>query len=122
MRTFKFLRDARYSVEDISSVSTHASVYFSDVFASRGAYMSDEEVGHTMIVCMFLAHSYVLDNPCSSRRWHRKLLSGYCTFSVLEEAIMHLMRIREYSLRIADQILTKRYTMFLHCATAALAS
>lgn len=116
VRTFMFLRSARYSFEDISSLCAHASVYFEDIFEERGAYMGPGEAGHTMIVCMFLGHSFCLDNACSSRRWHRKLLADYCPLHIWEEAIMHLMRVRSYRLRIADQDLEKRGAIFLECS------
>lgn len=120
MRTFAFLRQARYSVEDICSICAHASEYFRAVYDERGAYMSPEEAGYTLIVCLFLAHSFCSDYNCSSRSWHRNLLADYCSLAIFEEAIMLLLKLRGYRLRITDDVLVLRYKTFLDCAKAAL--
>lgn len=112
VRTFTFLRNSGYSMEDICSVAAHGSVYFEDIFESRGAFMGPGEAAHTMVVCMFLAHSFVLDNSRSSRRWHRSLTAKYCSIHIFEEAIMHLMRIRNYRLRLLDPELRSRFSAF----------
>ena len=88
MRALSLLRQAQLSVEDSCIVGAHASTYFQDVFDARGAYMSDGEAGHTMVICFPLAQSHCLEGTYSSRKWHPNLIADYCSLGVFEQAIM----------------------------------
>jgi len=104
----KFLRNCQYSAVDICSICAHASAYFVDVHNLCGNLMAPEEVGNVLVTAMFLAHSYIQDETCPLYVWHRYLFKGYCCVRELSEAVMRVMTIRRYVLRLADEDLRMR--------------
>lgn len=104
----KFLRNCSYSAVDICSILAHASAYFVDVYALCRDVMSPSEVGNVLVTAMFLAHSYIQDETCPLHVWHRYLFKGYCSLKKISEAVMRVMAIRRYVLRLADQDLRAR--------------
>jgi hypothetical protein len=104
----KFLRNCQYSAVDICSICAHASAYFVDVHSLCGNLMAPEEVGNVLVTAMFLAHSYIQDETCPLYVWHRYLFKGYCCVRELSEAVMRVMTIRRYVLRLADEDLRVR--------------
>lgn len=98
-----------YDVQDICSVLAHASVYFSDVYAICGTNMSQIEKSHVMASLIYLAHTYVLDDTCPLRFWHKHLFRSYCEIATLDKAVMQMMAFRNYILRVDDEILSKRF-------------
>jgi hypothetical protein len=98
----KFLRQCSYADIDVISILAHASAYFADVYALCGNAMSPDEVGNVLVTSMFLAHSYVQDETCPLSVWHRHLFKGYCTLREMDDAVLQVMAIRRYVLRLPD--------------------
>jgi hypothetical protein len=104
------LRACDYSNEDICSVLAHASSYFVDTYEKCGEAMDLNEIGNVLALLTFLAHSYVLDETCRLKIWHKYLFTKYCSLGMLSSAVMRLMEIRNYRLRLDDEDLKQRYT------------
>jgi hypothetical protein len=109
LRALKFLRRCSFSVVDICSILAHASAYFQDVFELCGGYMDAAEVGNILVTVMFLAHSYIQDETCPLHVWHQYLFRGYCALKKLSEALMRVMAIRKYVLRLKEEDLRTRF-------------
>jgi hypothetical protein len=109
LRSLKFLRLCDYSVEDICSILAHASRYFHDAFELCGNMMDPSEVGNVMVTNMFIAHCYVQDEACPLHVWHQHLFRKYCPLKTLDAAIMRLMEIRGYVLRLGADDLHWRF-------------
>jgi len=109
LRMLRLLHRCSYSAVDICSILAHASVYFIEVFALCGNYMDATEVGNVLVTMVFLAHSYIQDETCPLPVWHQYLFRGYCPLKKLSEAIMRVMAIRKYILRVEDKDLSTRY-------------
>lgn len=109
LRTLKLLRLCEYSAEDICSVLAHASAYFNDAYELCGEHMDPSEVGHVLASLVFVAHCYVQDETCPLRVWHQHLFRKYCPLSVLNAAIIRLLEIRAYVLRLDSEDLTQRF-------------
>jgi len=109
LRTLRLLHRCSYSAVDICSILAHASSYFIDVFGLCGNYMDATEVGNVLVTMVFLAHSYIQDETCPLHVWHQYLFRGYCPLKKLSEAIMRVMAIRKYVLRVEEKDLNTRY-------------
>lgn len=109
LKMLKLLHQCRYSAVDICSILAHASAYFADVFAICGGIMDKAEVGNVLATVTFLAHSYVQDETCPLHVWHKHLFRGYCKIKKLSEAVLRIMSIRKYILRLEDDDLANRY-------------
>jgi len=108
LKALGFLRKCSYSAVDICSILAHASAYFAEVAVLCGEHMSATEVGHVLVTTMFIAHSYIQDETCPLHVWHRHLFKGYCSMRKISEAVMRVMAIRCYILRLVDDDLHKR--------------
>merc|ERR1712032_980779 len=115
LRAIQFLRHCDYSVEDICSVLGHASAYFVDALAIFSRDMQAKEAGNVLVTQMFIAHCYVQDETCPLHVWHKYLFKRYCPLKTLNEAVVRLLRIRQYNLRLDGEDSTRRFT-FLHQA------
>jgi len=109
LRTFKFLRLCDYSAEDLCSILAHTSSYFSRVHALCGDQMDGRELGNVLATLMFLAHCFVQDETCPLNVWHRYLFSKYCPLKTLNAAVIRLMELLKYLLRLQDVDLQWRF-------------
>eukprot|EP00405_Crypthecodinium_cohnii_P035905 CAMPEP_0206528094 /NCGR_PEP_ID=MMETSP0325_2-20121206/1748_1 /ASSEMBLY_ACC=CAM_ASM_000347 /TAXON_ID=2866 /ORGANISM="Crypthecodinium cohnii, Strain Seligo" /LENGTH=316 /DNA_ID=CAMNT_0054023647 /DNA_START=321 /DNA_END=1268 /DNA_ORIENTATION=- len=105
LRTLKFLRLCDYSAEDICTVLAHASAYFASVHALCGDQMDTREVGNVLATLMFLAHSFVQDETCPLHIWHQYLFRKYCPLKTLNAAVIRLMELMHFMLRLPDPVL-----------------
>lgn len=105
-----------YSVEDICCILAHASVYFVDLGRQVGSRWEVSEAGHILMITMFLAQSFVVDETCRLSHWHRFLFARYCSIKVLNAALMQLLKRRGYILRVEPERLERRYAKFLEAA------
>ncbi|CAE8646969.1 unnamed protein product, partial [Polarella glacialis] len=108
LRVLRFLRLCDYSVEDICTILAHASAYFLDAWEQCGNRMEAGEVGNVLACLLFVAHCYAQDETCPLSVWHKHLFRKYCPLKVLNSAVMRLMEIRGYLLRISDSDLSRR--------------
>jgi hypothetical protein len=118
LRTVKMLRACDFSNEDICSVLAHASSYFQDAYSLCGDSMDANEVGNVMALLIFVAHSYVQDETCRLRIWHKYLFAKYCSLDMLNSAVLRLLEIRNYILRLEDDDLAERYDCLLRASSA----
>lgn len=101
LKSISLLHRCDYHYSDVVVTLAHASVYFRTVFANVGHRMNDYEAAHVTVLLIYLAHSFVLDETCPLRCWHRLIFNRYCTFKVLDAALFRLFRLRDYGLRIS---------------------
>jgi hypothetical protein len=108
MRTLDMLRRCRYPLEDICTVVAHATFYFSEVQKQCGSVQDSKELGNVLVLTLFVAHSYALDEVCPLRTWHRYLFKDYCTVKSLNAAVVRLLQLFGYKLRVPDEELRRR--------------
>eukprot|EP00747_Dinoflagellata_sp_TGD_P172237 gnl/TRDRNA2_/TRDRNA2_208253_c0_seq1.p1 gnl/TRDRNA2_/TRDRNA2_208253_c0~~gnl/TRDRNA2_/TRDRNA2_208253_c0_seq1.p1 ORF type:complete len:280 (+),score=45.93 gnl/TRDRNA2_/TRDRNA2_208253_c0_seq1:133-972(+) len=113
LRAVKLLRLCDYSVEDICSIMAHTSWYFIDTYALCGRHMDASEVGNVIVTLMFISHAYVQDETCPLHVWHQHLFRRYCPLRTLNAAIVRLLEIRRYVLRVDEKELMDRYTFLI---------
>lgn len=109
LRTLKFLRACDYHNEDICCILAHSSAYFIDAFSLCGQSMSSSEVGNVLAILIFVAHAWVQDETCPLRIWHQHLFKQYCELDVLNKAIVRLLEIRSYILRVEREEIKWRF-------------
>lgn len=118
LRTLKLLHLCKYPASDIWTVMAHSSVYVVDVCKAVGPAMNEEERNSIIVATIFLAHSYIIDETCPLKVWHKHLLGSYCSLKILNAAILELFKQRGYILRLDDMDLAER----LACITPVTCS
>lgn len=109
LRALKFLHLCDYSDQDICSIMSHATAYFMDAYALCGNHMDSGEVGNVLVSLMFIAHCYVQDETCPLHIWHQHLFRRYCPLRTLNSAIIRLLEIRRFILRLDERELSDRF-------------
>lgn len=115
-KTVRLLEQCDYLQDEICSVLAHAGSYFEDVYGQCGHRMSSGEMGYILVVLIYIAHCHVLDEACPLRLWHQHLCQKYCSLPMLDAAVMRLMKMRGYKLRLAEDDLEMRYSCLLDAA------
>lgn len=108
LRVMRFLRLCDYHVEDMCVILAHASAYFLDFYCKRGSQLEDDEIGNVLGSLIYIAHCYVQDETCPLSLWHQHLFRRYCDLKTLNAAVIQLMKLRHYQLRLSDEDLTTR--------------
>lgn len=115
LAAIKLMHMCRFDQQDICSVLAHACVYFSDTCASCGNKMSQLEKGHVLAALIYIAHTYVLDVTCPLQFWHEHLFRDYSSIKQLDQAVMRLLKLRKYILRVNEEDLSKRFVRLQQC-------
>jgi len=93
-----------YDYADVVLVLGYATVYFRSTFSSIGKKMSPNEAAHVVVLLIYLAHSFLLDETCPLRIWQKHIFRKYCTLKVLDAALFRLFQMRPgFKLRISDE-------------------
>jgi hypothetical protein len=95
--------------EDVCWMLAHTSVCFRSTYNACGHQMDSHELSNAVVAQMFIAHSYIHDETCPLSVWHEHLFQSYCSVKTLNEAILNLLAIRAYSLRVDRKEMMKRY-------------
>jgi len=100
----RLLHLCNYDYADVVLVLAYASVYFRNTFNSIGSEMSPTESAHVVVLLIFLAHVFLLDETCPLRIWQKHIFRQYCTLKVLNAALFRVFQMRPgLSLRITDE-------------------
>jgi hypothetical protein len=103
LQALRLMHLCKFNYSDVVLTLAYASVYFRGVFDSVGHKMSEAEVAHVCVLLIYLAHSFLLDENCPLRYWHKHIFRTYCTLKVLDAALFRLFRMTEYALRITKE-------------------
>jgi len=114
LRSMKLLHLCDYNVEDISCVMAHASVYFDEAYGVCGGQMDASEIGNVAVTLFFIAHSYTQDETCPLHVWHQHLFRKYCSVKTLNAALIRLLELRGYILRVDAAELQVRFHFLMH--------
>jgi hypothetical protein len=90
------------------AILAHASAYYETTIECCGERMDSEERNMIMIPLMFIAHSYTMDETCPLAVWHKYLLRSYSSVSTLNSAVLRLMELRKWNLRLEEADLQMR--------------
>lgn len=91
-----------YDYADVVLVLGYATVYFRSTFSSIGKKMSPNEAAHVVVLLIYLAHGFLLDETCPLRIWQKHIFRKYCTLKVLDAALFRLFQMRPgFKLRIS---------------------
>lgn len=100
----RLLHLCNYEYADVVLVLAYASVYFRNCYATIGSEMSPTESAHVVVLLIFLAHVFLLDETCPLRIWQKHIFRQYCTLKVLNAALFRVFQMRPgLSLRITDE-------------------
>lgn len=101
-RSTKLLHRCGYHTQDIVTLGSYAVVYAVDVLAQHLGTMDWQEAANMVGLQFFLAHTYLMDEHCPMKTWHKHIFSQYCEMAVLCRAAMQLMRARGWLLRLPE--------------------
>merc|ERR1719265_2341977 len=108
LRTLRMLHLCQYPAEDIWIIMAHASAYFETIFEACGSRMDKSEATNIFVPLVFVSHSYVEDETCPLKVWHKHLIRNYCSLKTLNAAVLRLLELRGYILRLDDMDLNER--------------
>lgn len=108
LRTLKMLHLCKYPTNDILIIMAHASAYFAEVCKVLGDVMDEAEANNILVPIVFIAHSYVMDEHCPLKVWHKHLLRKYCSLKILNAAVVQILQQRDYILRLDETDLAER--------------
>jgi len=111
-RAVLLLLQCGIDVDDICSVLAHTSFYFADL-CTQTSNMVPGEADRLATLLLFIAHSYVLDEHCPLKVWHKYLFDDYCSIEALNKAILCMMKLRGYIMRVDDGLLRIRHKQLL---------
>jgi hypothetical protein len=89
----------KYDWSDIVLVTLHAIEYFQWILKRRPA-MINKEKSFVLAIAVYLAHSFLLDETCPLKHWHRHIFQKYCPLKVVDKAVFQCMGILKYKLRV----------------------
>ncbi|CAK0821638.1 unnamed protein product [Prorocentrum cordatum] len=64
--------------------------------------MTADETAHVVMLLVFLAHCFVLDENCPLRCWQKYIFRKYCTLKVLDAATFRIFQMRDFRLRVSE--------------------
>jgi len=99
-RTLWLLRACSYPVMDICAILAHTSVYYREAIVESGREMNPLDMANVLIAFMYLSHCHIEDNTCPLAIWHRHLCKDYCSLKLFNVAILKLLSMRKYVLRV----------------------
>lgn len=112
LRCLRLLHLARFARDSIEVIMAHTVVYIVESLEKLGKEntesMDMQELASVACLQMFLAHSYVEDKACPLRIWHRHVFAGYCKLRTLNAALLRLMELRGYIMRVDPEVLQSR--------------
>lgn len=104
LQAVRLLHLCNYDYADVVLVLAYASVYFRNTFTTIGSEMSPTESAHVVVLLIFLAHVFLLDETCPLRIWQKHIFRQYCTIKVLNAALFRVFQMRPgLSLRVSDE-------------------
>lgn len=109
LRAMKLLHLCDYGHEDVCVLLAHTSLYFKKTFSLCGAHMDRHEVANALVLLLFVAHSYLLDETCPLNVWHQHLFAKYCSMRTLNAAVFRLLDIRGFRLKLDRKDVDKRF-------------
>merc|ERR1719245_678433 len=65
--------------------------------------MSSQELAHVVVLLIFVAHSFVLDETCPLRCWQKYIFRKYCTLKVLDAALFKLFQMQDFRLKVTQE-------------------
>jgi hypothetical protein len=104
------LRRCGYGDEIVATVLALALVHLKTVYERLGEMGSGETVSIAVMQC-FIAHSYVVDEPCPLKCWQNYIYANYCSTKVLNQVAYKLLKLLKYSLRAEDEDLAGQFAL-----------
>lgn len=112
-RALWLLRACSYPVNDICAILAHASVYYRDTIVASGRQMEPLDMAHVLVALIYLAHCHIEDNTCPLNVWHRHLCKDYCSLNMFNSAVLKLMSMRKWVLRVDQTELALRMQLLV---------
>ncbi|CAD7963049.1 unnamed protein product [Amoebophrya sp. A120] len=111
LRMMKMLHLCDYPTSELASVLAHASSYYSTVTVSMSQPMAALERANVITILCFVGHSYAQDECCPLRVWHQYLFNRYCDLRTLNQALIRILMLLRWNLRVHDVHARHRFLM-----------
>mmetsp|Transcript_134592 Transcript_134592/g.304884 ORF Transcript_134592/g.304884 Transcript_134592/m.304884 type:complete len:255 (+) Transcript_134592:34-798(+) len=106
VRVIDALLHAQVDDTEIAEMLIHAQAYMEE-YKPVLAPLRDSERMYTTLLLLVMAHWHVSDDPCSLGDWHATIFADYCELEKLEVALVGLLKLRQFRLRVDDDILDR---------------
>lgn len=112
LRCLRLLHLCGFVHSDVEVVVAHTMVYIEEclpqLLGCSNKVMELQELSHIVCVLLFLAHSYASDKNCPLRIWQKHAFVHYCGIQTLNAAVLRLMELLGYVLRVEPEDLEVR--------------
>mmetsp|Transcript_85528 Transcript_85528/g.135634 ORF Transcript_85528/g.135634 Transcript_85528/m.135634 type:complete len:223 (+) Transcript_85528:95-763(+) len=112
-QTIKLLQACHYCSHDIVLCFSYACSYAGRVFPLMAGLLGDAEAVHICILLVFLAHSFILDETCPMREWHKHIFQRYCSLKKMDTALFNVFSMLEFRLSIPAEEEAKYFQLIL---------
>jgi hypothetical protein len=114
LETLSLLHRCGYTVDVTVMSVAWAVIYCKDGCVLKALEETPSSKLAQMRVCMhlFLAHTYLVDEPCFLSTWHKHVLHSVCELEDLNAELMQLFKRRNYVLLVDDDESNEVYTSF----------
>lgn len=115
--TFDLMQRCGYVLEDICTVFAYASAYFRSLYPIDGDVPHSADLGRTLVLLVYIAHTFVLDQTCPLSYWRSIALCDTWSMKLLDSAVMQILAKRHYILRLEhDDFFWGQRTQLLQAA------
>eukprot|EP00929_Paragymnodinium_shiwhaense_P089190 TRINITY_DN4938_c0_g1_i1.p1 TRINITY_DN4938_c0_g1~~TRINITY_DN4938_c0_g1_i1.p1 ORF type:complete len:292 (-),score=67.26 TRINITY_DN4938_c0_g1_i1:679-1554(-) len=104
LKTLRFLVTFGCELPELLGVLVYACAYFRK---ANLQLKTPKETGYVLIMCVYLAHSYVLDEHPGPNAWHKNLFASYCDMQRMDIAVFNLMKVLRWKLHVEDGLVKK---------------
>mmetsp|Transcript_9331 Transcript_9331/g.16512 ORF Transcript_9331/g.16512 Transcript_9331/m.16512 type:complete len:172 (+) Transcript_9331:56-571(+) len=102
MLGIRLMHACRYKYADVVLTLTYASVYMRRALAVQTKILTDSEVANLCVLCMYLAHSFVLDSHTKLQLWHKYVFRSSGEFKKLDAQVFDVFRTLDFKLRVLE--------------------
>jgi len=111
LETISLMHRCGYTVDVTLMSVAWAVIYSKDGSLCEALDQKDTKLAQIRF-CMhlFLAHTYLVDEPCFLSTWHRYVLEGVCPLEELNMELMRLFKLRNYKLIVDTEESNRVYS------------
>ncbi|CAE7210932.1 unnamed protein product, partial [Symbiodinium sp. KB8] len=124
-QSIRLLRACSFCGHDIEVTLAYACAYFRRVLPSLIHRVGSLEAVHIVVLLIYMAHSFVLDETCPIGEWHKYVFKKYCSLKKMDSALFHLLELLKWRLMVDDdeqEMLLQAIQRKEHCKECLIGS
>ncbi|CAE7418878.1 unnamed protein product [Symbiodinium natans] len=102
-QSIRLLRACSFCGNDIELTLAYACVYFRRVLPSLIHRVGNTEAVHIIVLLIYIAHSFVLDESCPMGEWHKYVFKKYCSVKKMDAALFRILLLLDWRLMVKEE-------------------